>query len=196
MGGFSNFALSFSIISIITGIVGQFGYGLQNGGPAEMAFGWPLVTFFTLFVALSMGELASGFPTWGALYHWSLTLGGRGWAWFTAWFNIVGLITIIARCRLSLRPKPGPARAYTRVCFAGLQCLPELYLIILLSHGLINHFGIRLVAWLTDLSVTVHVVGVVVIAGGFCWLWLTSSRPSTSSCSPSPRRDIRISMGS
>jgi amino acid transporter len=35
----------------------------------------------------------------------------------------------------------------------------------LLSHGVINHFGIRLVARLNDLSVTVHIVGVIGIVG-------------------------------
>jgi len=77
MGGFSNFAISFSIISILTGAVTLYGHGLTMGGPAEMAFGWPLVTLFTLAVAMSMAELASTLPTAGAMYHWSSRLGGR-----------------------------------------------------------------------------------------------------------------------
>ena len=67
MGGFSNFAISFSIISILTGAVTLFDYGLAMGGPAEMAFGWPLVFMFTLTVALSMGELAAAYPTSGGI---------------------------------------------------------------------------------------------------------------------------------
>ena len=67
MGGFSNFAISFSIISILTGAVTLYGHGLKMGGPAEMAFGWPLVTLFTLAVAMSMAELASALPTSGAM---------------------------------------------------------------------------------------------------------------------------------
>src|SRR5438093_4189679 len=96
MGGFSNFALSFSIISILTGAVTLYGHGLTMGGPAEMAWGWPLVTLFTLLVAMSMAELASALPTSGAMYHWSSRLGGKGWGWYTAWFNIVGNITVLA----------------------------------------------------------------------------------------------------
>ena len=69
MGGFSNFAISFSIISILTGAVTLYSHGLVMGGPAEMAFGWPLVSVFTLAVALSMAELASSIPTSGAMYH-------------------------------------------------------------------------------------------------------------------------------
>ena len=111
IGGFSNFAISFSIISILTGAVTLYSHGLVMGGPAEMAFGWPLVSLFTLAVALSMAELASSMPTSGAMYHWSCLLGGKGWGWFTAWFNIVGNITVLAGidygCALFLTPLLG-----------------------------------------------------------------------------------------
>src|SRR5438552_18306726 len=98
MGGFSNFAISFSIISILTGAVTLYDYGLSMGGPAEMAFGWPLVSLFTMTVTLSMGELAASYPTSGGMYHWSAILGGRTWGWFSAWFNIMGLIAEIGGC--------------------------------------------------------------------------------------------------
>src|ERR1700723_4202233 len=96
MGGFSNFAISFSIISIITGVATQYDYGLEKGGPAEMSLGWPLVAIFTLAVAASMAELSSAFPTSGGTYYWASRLGGAGWGWFTAWFSIVGLIANVA----------------------------------------------------------------------------------------------------
>src|SRR5436190_4454932 len=161
MGGFSNFAISFSIISILTGAVTLYEHGLTMGGPAEMAFGWPLVTCFTLTVALSMAELASSLPTSGAMYHWACRLGGKGWGWFTAWFNITGQITTLAGidygCALFVTP------------LAGLSTAPSTVLLVyagvLLSHALINHFGIRLVARLNDFSVTVHIVGVIAIVG-------------------------------
>jgi amino acid transporter len=69
MGGFSNFAISFSIISILTGAVTLFGYGLEMGGPLEMTLGWPIATIFTLTVAASMAELCSAYPTAGGTYH-------------------------------------------------------------------------------------------------------------------------------
>ncbi len=159
MGGFSNFAISFSIISILTGAVTLYGHGLTMGGPAEMAFGWPLVTVFTLAVAMSMAELASTLPTAGAMYHWSSRLGGKGWGWFTAWFNIVGNITVLAGidygCAQFLTP------------LLGFDATPRnlllIYAGILASHAMINHFGIRLVALLNDFSVTVHILGVIAI---------------------------------
>jgi amino acid transporter len=159
MGGFSNFAISFSIISILTGAVTLYGHGLTMGGPAEMAFGWPLVTLFTLTVAMSMAELASTLPTAGAMYHWSSQLGGKGWGWFTAWFNIVGNITVLAGidfgCAQFLTPLLGFDATSKNVLM--------IYAAILASHALINHFGIRLVALLNDFSVTVHIIGVVAI---------------------------------
>src|SRR3954465_4596717 len=87
MGGFSNFAVSFSIISILTGAVTLYGHGLHYGGPWVMTLGWPLVSVMTLFVASSLAQLASAYPTAGALYHWSTWLGGRGWGFLTAWLN-------------------------------------------------------------------------------------------------------------
>jgi amino acid transporter len=161
MGGFSNFALSFSIISILTGAVTLFGHGLRMGGPAQMSLGWPLVTLFTMAVVLSMAELASALPTSGAMYHWSCQLGGKSWGWFTAWLNIIGQLAAVAGidygCALFLTP------------LLGLESTPNtilsVYAAILLSHALINHFGIQLVAWLNDFSVTVHIIGVIVIVG-------------------------------
>ena len=161
MGGFSNFAISFSIISILTGAVTLYDYGLAMGGPAEMSLGWPLVAIFSLAVAASMGEIASAFPTSGGMYHWALKLGGPAWGWFTAWFNILGLLATIAGidygCAQFLMPLLGlPSRP-------GI--LLAIYAVVLASHGAINHYGIRLVAWLNDASVAVHIAGVAAIIG-------------------------------
>jgi amino acid transporter len=161
MGGFSNFALSFSIISILTGAVTLYSHGLVMGGPAEMAFGWPLVSLFTFAVALSLAELASSMPTSGAMYHWACRLGGKGWGWFTAWFNIIGQLATLAGidygCALFVTPLAGLPATTGNVLIV--------YAAVLLSHALINHIGIRLVARLNDLSVTVHIVGVIAIVG-------------------------------
>src|SRR5215813_13342549 len=89
MGAFGNFALSFSVISILTGAVSLYGYGLGHGGPIEMTVGWPLVSIMTLLVAVSLAELASAYPTAGALYHWASILGGARVGWWTAWLNLI-----------------------------------------------------------------------------------------------------------
>src|SRR5947199_7079744 len=96
MGEFSNFAISFSIISILTGAVTLYGYGLEMGGPLEMTLGWPVATFFVLAIAASMAELCSAYPTAGAMYHWAADLGGPACGWYVACFNIFGMMATLA----------------------------------------------------------------------------------------------------
>jgi amino acid transporter len=159
MGGFSNFAISFSIISILTGAVTLYGTGLNAGGPVVMGIGWPLVTLFVLLVAAAMGELASAIPTSGALYHWASLLGGPAWGWITAWLNLIGLVAAIAGidygCAQFMVPLLGlPDNPLTEtVVFGGL----------LLSHAILNHVGIRAVARLNDFSAFYHVGGVILV---------------------------------
>src|SRR5213082_3375599 len=159
MGGFANFALSFSIISILTGAVTLYGHGLRFGGPLEMALGWPLVSLLTLPVAASLAQLASSYPTAGALYHWASILGGPGAGFFTAWLNCIGQFAITAGIDYGL--------AQFVVALLGLP--PEralaVYAAVLLSHAVLNHLGVRLVARLNDLSAWVHIGGVAVLVG-------------------------------
>ncbi|MEP6638036.1 MAG: amino acid permease [Chloroflexota bacterium] len=96
MGGFSNFAISFSIISILTGAVILYDYGLAWAGTAAVLIGWPLVTVFVLLIAASMAEIASAYPTAGGLYYWASRMKGRHWGWWTAWFNLIGQFAIVA----------------------------------------------------------------------------------------------------
>src|SRR2546425_887544 len=104
MGGFSNFAISFSIISVLTGAILLFGYGLRLAGPIVNSVGWPLVSLFTLAVAASMAELASAYPTAGGLYFWAHRLGGRGWGWLTAWLNKIGQGALTPRINVAGAP--------------------------------------------------------------------------------------------
>ena len=96
MGGFSNFAISFSIISILTGAVILYDYGLAWAGTAASLIGWPLVTIFVLAIAASMAEVASAYPTAGGLYYWASRMKGKAWGWWTAWFNLLGQFAIVA----------------------------------------------------------------------------------------------------
>jgi len=96
MGGFSNFAISFSIISILTGAVILYDYGLAWAGTAAVLIGWPLVTVFVLFIAASMGEIASAYPTAGGLYYWASKMKNKDWGWWTAWLNLIGQFAIVA----------------------------------------------------------------------------------------------------
>ncbi len=96
MGGFSNFAISFSIISILTGAVILYDYGLAWAGTAAVLIGWPLVTVFVLLIAASMAEIASAYPTAGGLYYWASKMKDKNWGWWTAWLNLIGQFAIVA----------------------------------------------------------------------------------------------------
>src|SRR5438445_9027286 len=160
MGGFANFSLSFSIISVLTGAVTLYGHGLKYGGPLQMLVGWPLVTLLTLSIAASLAELASAYPTAGALYHWSAILGGRGAGWLTAWLNTIGQFAITAGIDYGLAEFLA-----AMLGFSGRR--PALFLCaaILLLHAALNHLGVRIVARLNDLSAWVHVFGVAILVG-------------------------------
>jgi len=176
MGGFSNFAISFSIISVLTGAVLLFGYGLKFAGPVVNSVGWPVVSVFTLAVAASMAELASMYPTAGGLYFWAFRLGGRGWAWITAWLNMIGQVTITAGINVAAatyiigavtRLLGVPADAAVPVFGTATSWYFQLTVmaLIMVPQVLINVFGIRLTARLNDFSVWWHIGGVLVIAG-------------------------------
>src|SRR5262249_21590364 len=96
MSGFSNFAISFSIICILAGGITAFAAGFCSVGGAAIGIGWPIGSVFAIVVALAMGQIASAYPTAGGLYHWGSILGGRFWGWATAWFNLLGLIFVVA----------------------------------------------------------------------------------------------------
>src|SRR5580658_8890089 len=99
MSGFSNFAVSFTIISILSGCLTLYYFGMDEGGPAVIVWGWPFVGIMTLLVGLAMAEVCSSYPTAGGLYYWSAKLArrnGPAWSWFTGWFNFLGQVAVTA----------------------------------------------------------------------------------------------------
>jgi amino acid permease (GABA permease) len=166
MSGFSNFAVSFTIISILSGCLTLYGFGMLTGGPVVIVWGWPFVGVMTLFVGLAMAEVCSSYPTAGGLYYWSAKLArrnGPAWSWFTGWFNFLGQVAVTAGIDF------GAAlfiHAFLTLAFnmsAARSITVLIYAIVLLVHGLLNQFGIRLVALLNDVSVWWHILGVIII---------------------------------
>ena len=94
--GFSNFAISFTIISILAGCFTTYGQAWNNGGPIAISIGWPLISIPILIIGFCMSELVSAYPTAGGIYWWAGQLGGPIWAWFTGWFNLIGLVAVVA----------------------------------------------------------------------------------------------------
>jgi amino acid permease (GABA permease) len=168
MSGFSNFAVSFTIISILSGCLTLYQFGMNTGGPVMIVWGWPVVGLMTLLVGLAMAEVCSSYPTAGGLYYWAAKLApsnGAAWSWFTGWFNFLGQVAVTAGIDF------GAAfflNAFLDLQF-GFTATPGhtilLFGIILVVHGLLNTFGVNLVARLNDISVWWHVIGVLVIVG-------------------------------
>jgi amino acid transporter len=178
MGGFSNFAISFTIISVLSGLVTLFYLVPFTTGFSAASIGWPLSTVFVVIVALGMAELASAYPTAGGLYYWSSKLGGPGWGWYTGWFNLIGQVAITAGIDYGAAVTIDvllhawiPGIPATPGSVAGIDPATQwttllIYAIILALHALLNIFGVRIVAFLNDVSVWWHIIGVILIAGG------------------------------
>ncbi len=170
---FSNFAISMTIICILSGCFTTYGQAWNNGGPIAISIGWPVISVLVLMVGLSMAELASKYPTAGGIYYWAHQLGGVRWAWFTGWFNLLGLVAIIAGVDYGaasfLNSVLGLYSLNFIVNFGAtnptviLHHTFELFVVILIVHGLINVFSSPLVALLNRISVWWMALGVVAI---------------------------------
>jgi amino acid transporter len=158
MSGFSNFAVSFSIICVLFVTI-SFHAGFCSVGGAAIGLGWPVSCLLSLAVAMTMGQVASAFPTAGGLYHWASILGGRGWGWVTAWFNLLGLIIVLAAVNvggyLYLVGAFGPMIGYHPETASDATKFAAQLLgvgIITLSQALVNHRWLKVTTWLTDFS--------------------------------------------
>jgi amino acid transporter len=163
MRTFQNFAISFSIICIVSGGLNSFGQGIGSVGGAAIGIGWPLSCCFSLFFAIAMGQIGSAYPTAGGLYHWGSILGGRFVGWVTAWFNLVGLLTVLAAINVgtylylvgSIAPALGINTAPLTPASPTAYSIAVQAIVVGLitgSQGLFNHLGIRLTSKLTDIS--------------------------------------------
>jgi amino acid transporter len=179
MGGFSNFAISFSIISILTGAVILYDYGLAWAGTAAVVLGWPLVTIFVLAIAASMAELASAYPTAGGLYYWASKMKNKEWGWWTAWLNLIGQFAIVAGINYAAAGFIN-ATILDRITggvFNTTEVIPGILngqlvtmgVILLIQLGL-NIAGINLVSLLNQVSVWWHIV---IVAAVVVFIFLT-----------------------
>jgi amino acid transporter len=175
MGGFSNFAISFSIISILTGAVILYDYGLAWAGKAAVTLGWPLITIFVLAIAASMAELASAYPTAGGLYYWASKMKNKNWGWWTAWLNLIGQFAIVAGINYAAAGFINATIVDKLLggTFNTVEVLPGVLNGQLVTMGILmliqlamNIAGINLVALLNQVSVWWHIVIVAVVAVG------------------------------
>ncbi|RPD53901.1 APC amino acid permease [Lentinus tigrinus ALCF2SS1-7] len=158
-----NFGVSFSIISVITGVPSLFLYGLNTGGPAVMVWGWVVVAFFTIMVGLAMGEVCSAHPTSGGPYYWAAMLSDPKDAafasWVTGWFNLLGQVAVTTGISFAV------ANFISTLATFNTDFVPEpritigIYAAVLIAQGLINTFGVHWLKYINNVSVWWHAVG-------------------------------------
>ncbi len=152
MKGFSNFAISFSIICILSGGINSLGQGISSIGGASIGIGWPIGCLVSLLFALGMAQIASAYPTAGGLYHWGSVLGGRGWGWLTAWLNLIGLVTVLGAINVGTYYFFIGAFGKALNIEANFATQAVFVVVVTAIQALVNHFGIRFTTRLTDLS--------------------------------------------
>jgi amino acid transporter len=163
-----NFGISFSIISVITGITTLFEYGLITGGPGVMSVGWIVVSFFTFIVALGMAEIVSAIPTSGGPYFWAAMLApaelSAFFSWLTGWFNLLGQVAVTTGISFGLA---GLISTTATVKSSYAPTAPKtigIYAAILISHGIVNTFGVHILRYLNNTSIALHSLGVTSLA--------------------------------
>src|SRR5690348_12154400 len=160
--GFSNFAISFSIISILAGCFTTFAVGWNNGGPAAIAWGWPIVSVFILVIGLCMSELVAAFPTSGGIYWWASKLGGAKAGYYTGWLNLIGLLAIDASVAYGCATFFDLTLSHYSKSWANGYSLTRvfvIFLVVLALAALVNIFSSHLLALLNNVSVWWHVLG-------------------------------------
>jgi amino acid transporter len=152
MTKFSNFAISFSIICILSGGINSFAQAISSVGGAGAGIGWIVGCVLSGMFALSMAQIASAFPTAGGLYHWGAILGGRFTGWMTAWLNLLGLITVLGAINI------GTAYFFAGTFggmfgFTGTDTQVVVFVAAITAlQALFNHLGIKITTLLTDIS--------------------------------------------
>ncbi|KAF5366784.1 hypothetical protein D9758_006456 [Tetrapyrgos nigripes] len=91
--------MTLAIMAVPFGLAAPFATGLVGGGPVTTFWGWVLVSFFTMFTALSLAEISAKYPTSGGAYYWCFRLAktretGLLASWICGWFIMVGVWTI------------------------------------------------------------------------------------------------------
>lgn len=163
-----NFGVSFSIISVITGLTTLFSYGLNTGGPAVMSIGWIVVSFFTLLVAIAMAEIVSAIPTSGGPYFWAAMLAPPRWspfaAWLTGWYNLLGQVAVTTGITFGLANLIPTAVTVKNPDFVPTPAIRiGIHAALLVSHGIVNTFGVRILRYLNNTSIVLHSAGITAI---------------------------------
>src|SRR5690349_21983293 len=160
--GFSNFAISFSIISILAGCFTNFGAGFNNGGPISISWSWPILSVFILIIGFTMSELVSSYPTSGGIYWWASKLGGPRAGFYTGWLNLIGLIAVTAGVSYGCATFIDLTISTLSKDYAAGYSLTRVFitfLAVLVFIAVVNIFSGHLMAVMNNISVRWHVFG-------------------------------------
>ncbi|MGH3509305.1 MAG: amino acid permease [Nocardioidaceae bacterium] len=164
--GFSNFAISFSIISILAGCFTNFGAGWNNGGPISISWSWPILSIFILIIGFTMSELVSAFPTSGGIYWWASRLGGPKAGFYTGWLNLIGLVAVTAGVAYGCATFIDLTISTWSSSYASNYSLTRVFItfvIVLVLASVLNIFSGHLMALMNNTSVWWHVIGASII---------------------------------
>jgi amino acid transporter len=164
--GFSNFAISFTIISVLAGCFTTYGQAWNNGGPIAISWGWPIISTFILIIGFTMSELVSAYPTSGGIYWWASKMGGPAAGFYTGWLNLIGLLAVTASvaygCATFLDLTLQTLSSSYKDSYS-LNRVFLLFLVILAVAAVLNIFSGHLLAVINNISVWWHVAGVAVV---------------------------------
>ncbi|KAK1300065.1 Amino-acid permease BAT1 [Acorus calamus] len=170
---FKTLAISFSTMTLFTGITPLYGSSLLYAGPASLVWGWVVVSFFTWFVGIAMAEICSSFPTTGSLYFWAAHLAGPVWgpfaSWCCAWLETIGLIAGIGtqayagtqtlQSIILLCTGTNKGGGY----FAPRGVFLSMYIGLTLIWAVLNTFALEVIAFIDMISIWWQVIGGMVI---------------------------------
>jgi amino acid transporter len=167
LGLFSSFAVAFSYISPSTGIFTLYFLGLVSLG-GILFWTWPVVVLGQMFVALNFAELSSHYPVAGSVFQWTKYLSGRHYSWFTGWIYLfAGVITVAAVvATLPIALLPALNSMFNTHFNVALGSHDELIVavITLLVITVLNIYGVKLVAVISNTGVIFEILGMVVFA--------------------------------
>ena len=161
MGKFSTFAISFSLMSVTTGIFANYAFGLGQAGPSFI-WTWPVVAVGNVVIALVLAHLATHVPLAGYAYQWPARMVSRRYGWFPGWLALVGWLT----------GTPGVAYALAQYFapYVGLGSSVGTIVIvtiaILLSWMVIHLVGLKLAAVINNASVVTEIAGSLLVGVG------------------------------
>ncbi len=164
--GFSNFAISFSIISILAGCFTTFGQAWNNGGPVAISWGWPIIASFILIIGFTMSELVSAYPTSGGIYWWASKMGGPKAGFFTGWLNLIGLLAVTASVAYGCATFIDLTFSTFSTSYADGYSLTRvfiIFLIVLVAASALNIVSGHLMAVMNNISVWWHVAGASIV---------------------------------